>query len=156
MKDSKTRYEKLRKKYHLPKLGDLVREFGVKLEDPDLVLHDIVDRVKDKLASRAKILESIIFVRTTSEPACMFETRMLEEKKEGAFEIFKELMSVVWKGEKVEASGEEKKMASFIKETYSYWTKGMKKEFIDLCESLEKRWKDASLGEKPGRMVYHG
>ncbi len=156
MKDAKTRYRKLRKKYRLPKLEELVREFAVKLEDPNLVLHDIVEKVKDKLANRAKILESVIFVRVSSDPSSMYETKMLEEKKEEAFEIFKELMSVVWRGERIEASSEEKEMASFIKETYNDWIKGMKKEFIDLCESLEKRWKDASLREKPGGMMYHG
>jgi len=156
MKDAKARYEKLKKKYHLPKLEDLVREFAVKLEDPDLVLHDIVDKVKDKLANRARILESMIFVRTSSDPSSMYETKMLEERKEEVFEIFKELMSVAWKGERIEASGEEKEMALFIKETHNDWIKGMKKRFIDLCKSLEKQWKDASLREKPEGIRYYG
>lgn len=157
MEDAKARYEKLRKKYHLPKLKDLVKEFGVKLEDPELVLHDIVDRIKDKLLKRAKILESIIFVRISSDPSSMYETKMLKEgMKEEAFEIFKELMSVAWKGERVEASGKEKEMASFVRESYNDWIVGMKKEFIDLCESLEKKWKNVSLREKPEGMMYYG
>jgi len=156
MKSVEGRYEKLRKKYHLPKLKDLVKEFAVKLEDPDLVLHDIVDRIKDKLLKRAKILESIIFVRVSSDPSSMYETKMLKEEKKEAFEIFKKLMSVAWKGERAEASGKEKEMASFVRESYNDWIVGMKKDFIDLCESLEKKWKNVSLREKPEGMMYYG
>ncbi len=156
MKGAKARYEKLRRKYHLPKLKDLVKEFAVKLEDPDLVLHDIVDRMKDKLLKRAKIIESIIFVRISSDPSSMYETKMLKEEKKEAFEIFKGLMSVAWKGERVDASGEEKEMASFVRESYNDWIVRMKKEFMDLCKSFEKKWKDVSLRERPEGMMYYG
>jgi hypothetical protein len=156
MKDGKSIYKKLRKKYGLPKLEELVREFAVKIEDPDLVFHEIVDKIKDRMHECAKILESIIFVTTTSDPSSMYETKMLEEKKNEAFEIFKRLMSIAWKGVKVEASGDDKEMASFIKQTYKDWNKSLKNKFIDLCESLEKQWKDASLRESPKEMMYLG
>jgi len=156
MKEAKTRYENLRKKYHLPRLEELIREFAVKLEEPNLVLYEIIERIKEKFHNRARILESIIFVASSSDASSMYETKMLEEKRGEMFKIFKELMSIAWKGEKVEASANEKEMATFIRESYEHWINGMKKEYIDICESAEKKWKDASLGERPEEMMYHG
>jgi hypothetical protein len=154
MKDTKKTYEKLRKKHRLPKLEELIREFAIKPETPELILHDIVDRIKEEVFDRAKILESIIFVRTSSDPSYLYETKMLEEKRE-AFELFKELMSMGWKGERVKIIAKEEGMASFIKEAYDRWTKELKKKFIEICELFERKWKDAELKESPS-LMYHG
>jgi hypothetical protein len=154
MKDTKKTYEKLRKKHRLPKLEELIREFAIKPETPELILHDIVDRIKEEVFDRAKILESIIFVRTSSDPSYLYETKMLEEKRE-AFELFKELMSIGWKGERAKIIAKEEEMASFIKEAYDRWTKELKKKFIEICELFERKWKDAELKESPS-LMYHG
>lgn len=154
MEDARKTYEKLRKKYFLPRLNELIWEFGVKLETPELVLHDIVDKIKDQVFDRAKVLESVIFVRSSSDPSRLYETKMLEEKGK-AFELFKELMSVGWRGERVIVNAKEEEMASFVREVYDLWVKKLKKGFIEVCELFEKKWKDAELKESPS-LMYHG
>jgi Fe-S oxidoreductase len=79
---------------------------------------------------------------------------MLEEKRE-AFELFKELMLIGWKGKRVKIIAKEEEIALFIKEAYDRWTKELKRKFIEICELFERKWKDAELKESPS-LMYHG
>jgi hypothetical protein len=155
MKESETKYETLRKKHNLPKLTELKKEFGVKLEKSDLILHSIVDKMKDQFSDRARVLESIIFVRVSSSPSYLYEAKMLEENKEKLFEIFKELMSLSWEGEKTLFSKDSEKV-SFIKKGYDIWVKKLKSGFIETCDLLEKKWKQAEIGKNQISLTYHG
>jgi len=155
MKEVKSKYEKLRKKHNLPKLEELRKEFGIKLEDPDFILRDIVNKMKDELLDRARILESIVFVRTSSNPSSLYEAKMLEETKDEAFEIFKQLMSIFWRAEKI-VIAKDNHMISFIKDTHNKWTKKLKINFVEICELLEKKWKSAEIGKNQLTLMYHG
>jgi len=156
MKDIKNKYDQFRKKYSLPKLEELTKEFAVKLESPDLILHDIVDKIKEEILDKAKTLESIIFIGSSDEPSILYEANMLKGKREKIFAFYKKLMSIVWNGRKVETSANEEDMVKFIKETHNDWTKNLKKEFIEICKIFENKWKDASLREATTEMMYHG
>ena len=155
MKEVESKYEKLRKKHNLPKLQELRKEFGIKLEDPDLILQDIINKMKDELLDRARILESIVFVRTSSNPSSLYEAKMLEEKKDEAFEIFKQLMSIARGAEKI-VIAKDNHMISFIKDTHNKWTKKLKINFVEICELLEKKWKNAEIGKNQLTLMYHG
>ena len=156
MEDVKKKYETLRKKYSLPLLSDLTKEFCIKLDNPDLILQDIIDKIKEKITDNATTIESIIFVGSSENLSNLYETKILKNKKKEMFEFYKELMSITWKSRKVETTADEKEMADFIKETYDKWVKKLKKEFIDICEKFEKGWKSASLGTTPTEMMYLG
>lgn len=153
MREIKKKYEKLRKKFKLPSLKELVKEFGVKLENPDLILHEIVEKMKEEIGKRVETLESTIFVGTSSSPSSLYQARMLN--REEAFQLYKKLMSMKWKGEKVRLTSEDRIMASFIKETFNEW-RNLKKDFIQICESFEKKWKNAKLRETSSTLAYHG
>jgi len=155
MEEAKSEYEKLRKKYNLPKLEDLRREFKVKLEDSDLILHDIVNKMKEEFLNHAKILESILFVRSYSDPTSLYEAKMLEEKKDEAFGIFKELMSMAWRGERIETA-KDNQMVSFIKDSYNEWVKKLKIKFVEICKLLEKKWEHAEVRKNQLTLMYHG
>ena len=154
MGDVKKSYEKLEKKYRLPRLELLVKEFGVKLEKPELILRDIIEKIEENLIEMSEILESIIFIKVGSKPSSLYEAKMLE-KREYAFELYKQLMSFIWKGKRVKISSEESMKASFIKETYEEWDR-LKTEFMKICEVFERKWKEAKLRESPSTLAYHG
>lgn len=153
MKEVKKEYEKLKKKFNLPPLKELIREFGVKLESPDSILRDIIEKMKEEMSKHAETLESTIFVRSSSNPSLLYQARMIN--KEEAFQLYKKLMSMKWKGEKAKLTSEDRVMASFIIETFDEWKK-LKKDFIRICESFEKKWKDVKLGETSSGLAYHG
>ncbi len=156
MKDVKEKYEKLRKKYQLPLFENIIREFPVKLDSPDLILHDITEKICEEISNRVQTLESIIFVGSSSEPSTLYETSMMKDKKDKLFELYKELMSIRWRGEKVKNIAKEEKMADFVKTIYDEWVNKIKKKFIEICEIFEKKWKDVKLREDSTSLMYHG
>lgn len=156
MKDIKNKYDQLRKKYSLPKLQDLVKEFAIKLENPDLILHDTVCKINEEISDCAKTIESIIFVGSSGEPSDLYEANMLKDKKEKIFTFYKELMSIAWKGRRVLIAANEEDMARFINESYNNWIKNLKKDFIKVCEILENKWKETTLRTETTEMMYHG
>jgi len=156
MDDAKKNYETLRKKYQLPTFEELLREFPVKLENPDLILHDIVEKICDDVGDCAQTLEPIIFTGSSPDPSTLYESNMLKDKKDEAFEIFKELMSIRWKGEKVKINGKGNEMADFIKTVHKKLTDDLKKDLVEICELFEKKWKDAKLRESSTDLMYHG
>lgn len=156
MEDVKKDYEALKNKYSLPILSDLAREFCVGLNNPDLILNDIICKIKEKITDNAKITESLVFVGSSESPSDMYEAKMLKNKRKEIFELYKELMSIVWKVRRIETTADEKEMANFIKEIYDKWTNKIKKEFTSICEQFEKRWKDTSLGDTSTETMYLG
>ncbi|MCX6821905.1 MAG: hypothetical protein NTW30_03960 [Candidatus Aenigmarchaeota archaeon] len=156
MKDVKEKYEKLRKKYQLPLFENLIREFPVKLDSPDLILHDIIEKMCEETSNRVQTLESIIFVGCSSEPSTLYETNMVKDKKDKLFEFYKELMIIRWRGEKVKNIAKEEEMANFVKTIHDEWTNKLKKKFIEICELFEKKWKDVKLREESTSLMYHG
>ncbi len=156
MKDIKNKYDRLRKKYSLPKLEELVKEFSIKLESPDLILHDIICKINEEISDCAKTLESIIFIGSSGEPSVLYESNMLKDKREKTFTLYKELMSIIWKSRSVLTEANEKNMTNFINESYNKWVKKLKKDFIEICEILGNKWKDVSLRRDTTEMMYHG
>lgn len=156
MDDAKESYEKLGKKYQLPAFEDLIREFPVKLENPDLVLHDVIEKICDDMCDRTQTLEPIIFAGSSGDPSILYETNMLKDKRDEAFELFKELMSICWGGEKAKNIANEDKMAEFIKTVHKKWVNKLKKTFVEICELFEKKWKNAELRKSPTDLMYHG
>jgi hypothetical protein len=156
MDDAKKKYETLRKKYQLPAFEDLIREFPVKLENSDLVLHDIVEKICDDVCDCAHTLEPIVFVGSSTDPSTLYESNMLKDKTDDAFELFKELMTTGWGGEKVKINGKENEMADFIKTVHKKWTNGLKKKYVEICGLFEKKWKDAELRKSSTDLMYHG
>ena len=156
MKDVKKKYETLRKKYQLPTFDNLIREFQVKLDNPDLVLYDIIQKICDDICDSVQTLESILFAGSSVDPSTLYEANMLKDKRNKIFELFKELMSIRWKGERVKINGKENEMAEFVKTVHKRWTNELKKSFMEICELLEKKWKNVELRKSPTDLMYHG
>jgi hypothetical protein len=155
MKNGKNAFQKLRKRYSLPDLKDLTNEFGCKLDNPDLVLQNLIDSILETISDASKMLESLIFVDSGSSPSFLYEAKMIRENKIDAFSLFKDLMSKYWTGKKVKTKAKEKDMADFIKEIYSKWVKTFKPELMEIYEIFEKEWKNVALRENV-ELEYHG
>jgi hypothetical protein len=156
MKSIKERYEILRKKYQLPKLEDLTREFAVKLDNPDLILHEIIEEICDGINNRVERLESIIFVGSSGSPSTLYETNMIKDRKEKIFELYKDMMSMMWEGAKVKNIAKDEEMAKFVKSFHDEWTNKLKKKFVEVCELFEKKWKEVKLRESSTSFMYYG
>jgi hypothetical protein len=152
---AKKRYEEFKKKYNLPDLKNLIKEFEVKLDEPDLILHEIITKIIERVSNSAQKIEFAIFAGASGDPSSLYESKMLEDKDK-TFELFKEMMSTKWRGEEVKVGANESEMAKFIKEAYDSWIKRLKPNFIDLCHLFQKEWKNASLQNTESEMMYHG
>jgi hypothetical protein len=108
------------------------------------------------MCDRTQTLEPIIFAGSSGDPSILYETNMLKDKRDKAFELFKELMSIRWRGEKVKNIANENKMAEFINTIHDEWINKLKKTFLEICELFEKKWKDAELRKSSTDLMYHG
>ncbi len=156
MKDVKEKYEALRKKYQLPVFEELIREFPVKLDDPNMILHDIIEKICVDLSDHVQVLESVIFVGSSNNPSTLYETNMIKERKDKLFELYRDLMSIRWGAEKAKNIAKEDEMAEFIKNAYDEWVKKLKIKFVEICELFEKKWKNVKLREDSTSLMYHG
>lgn len=154
MRPGEKKYEQLTNWYELPKLKDLTNEFNINLGDSELVLHEIIERINEKLVDSSKTVESIIFVNSGSFPSTLYEAKMLNKKRDEAFEFYREIMSLIWKGRKVLVKADEKEMADFVMNAYGQWKEKFKKKFVEFCEIFEKKWNKIKLRESPSIMYY--
>ena len=155
MKETKSKYQKLRKKYNLPPFKQLNEEFNISLDNKDRILQDVITHILDDISNTIKTLESIIFVNPSSSPIDLYHARMLKEKKIDLFGEFKKLMSEYWKGKKAVLSTNEKIMANFIKNFYKKWTVNFKPKIMEIYEIFEKEWNNTLPGKEPD-VMYHG
>jgi hypothetical protein len=108
------------------------------------------------MCDRTQTLEPIIFAGSSGDPSILYETNMLKDKRDKTFELFKKLMSIRWRGEKVKNSAKENEMAEFVKTVHDEWINKLKKTFLEICELFEKKWKEAKLRESSTDLMYHG
>lgn len=93
-KEMKEIYEKFRQKHTLPEFEKLHRVLEITcIDDNDLVLVSIKNKIKDKISRFLDILESIVQPDTST--ASMYESRYLsDEDRVKAFDIYKKLMII--------------------------------------------------------------
>ena len=151
------RYNEYRVKYKLPTFEALNREFGVSLSDKDRVLHDIIEKISERIFSCARILEHMVFVNSGTNFATLYERNVLMERRDDSFELFKMLMSLGWSGRKADVSGNERQMCMFINDSFNKWSNNLKHRFLKICDVLETQWKTAEMNERrTPEGNYHG
>jgi len=145
------KYEVLQKKFHLPSIKELEKEFGLqfKSNQPNKIIREITDILLDN----SKLIESLIFLDSGSPPSVLYEANMIREKEMDIFSLYKELMSTYWKGKKALLS-DEKQKAEFISKSFTKWKK-IKQELIKIYDLFEKEWPNAAFRQSE-RAAYHG
>ncbi|MEM5777348.1 MAG: hypothetical protein QXJ06_02770 [Candidatus Aenigmatarchaeota archaeon] len=146
------KYEYLQKKFKLPSIKEIKKEFGIELKKEDL--DSIINEVTDIFSENARLLESLLFVDSGSPPARLYEASMLKENEIDIFEIYKEMMSLFWFGKRIKLNGNEKQKVEFILKSFNKWKK-MRQELEKIFNLFEKEWVNVSFRQSDD-VIYHG
>jgi hypothetical protein len=145
------KYESLQKRFHLPSINDLEKEFGLELKSHQT--NKIIKEITDTLLNNSKLIESLIFLDSGSSPSSLYEASMLREKEIDVFSLYKELMSTYWKGKKALLS-DDKQKADFISKSFTKWKK-IKQDLAKIFDLFEKEWPNVAF-RQGGETAYHG
>lgn len=141
----KEEYEKLSKKYNLPKYEDLDKEFELlyisHLEEIKFPLRFIRRRITDKLSLFCNMLQNIIQPNPGSLIS-LEESKFFSDKdREKIIGLLKELMHIERQSLYLEISFDENEDVEFINNIFRRWDK-IKKETLQFSEILKKKWKE--------------
>lgn len=140
-KDMEKEYDKLRAKHNLPELKELDKEFCIgKLEETDLLLRTIINKMNERIEHTLKILGEIIQPETNVAEMYESEAFSDEEKKE-MFELFKKISVYHTDLLLKDFEYEEASAAQLINKVYADWN-AIKQEFIKILEKIKDSWKN--------------
>ncbi|MBN2053033.1 hypothetical protein JW756_06010 [Candidatus Woesearchaeota archaeon] len=141
-KDMEKEYEALKKKYALPDLKELDREFCIgKLEDKPFFLRIIINKMTERLENVFKTLSDIVQPSESSLSA-MYEAEVFsDDEKKSIFDLMKKMAYyhrelVIQDMEYDDASA-----ADMINKFFAAW-KEMKKEVLKIMGKLRDSWKN--------------
>jgi len=147
-------YEALRKKYDLPSLDVLKKEWDiVKIDTEAPILAQIKLRMRDKIETIAAFLEKII----QPDPGSLvdlFEYRCFKNsQKSELFELFKHIMVFYRKLIETEFIVDEKAEADIIKRIASEWPQ-VRDALLPFVKELTECWQKPGI--KKGELRYLG
>ena len=135
-------YEKFRKKYSLPALRKIDRDFEVSaIENGGFLLREVIVNMMEKLELVIAIVTELI-QPDTNNVASMHEFRMFDDKeKKELYDFYCKLMILHRKGVLTTISAEEKKESEYLKEFYSEWNP-IKTKMKGILAKMESSWKE--------------
>jgi hypothetical protein len=139
-KDVAKEYEAFRKKYALPELKELDREFYIgKLDETPFILRSIIFKILERFEYIIKMLNDII--QPENSLADMYEAESLsDEEKKNAFELLKKTAYLQRELLIKEFEYTDDAAAASIIKVFKEW-KDIKKEFLKLLEKIKDSWK---------------
>lgn len=141
-RDLEKEYEALKKKYYLPELNELDKEFCIgKLEDTTFILRSILGKMIGRVELVFKTLSDLI-QPAENNLAVMYEAEVFnDDEKKRIFELMKKLAylyrELIIKDYEYSDDG----AAVVILKTLKEW-KEMKKEVLKIIEKLRDSWKN--------------
>lgn len=140
-KDISKEYEVLRKKYNLPELKELDREFCIgKLEDTNFLLRTILIKIIERVEAVFKTLSDIIQPAENSL-ASMYEAEVFsDDEKKNIFDLMKRLAYYQRELVICDVSYTDDATAALINKLYNEW-KEIKKEVLKILSRLRDSWK---------------
>jgi len=151
MDEVEKEYEKLSKKYKLPKFKDLNEQFEiVDLENVNFLLRNILRKIADKLEFYSNLINDLL-QPDTSSLSSMHETKFLsEEDRNGMYALFKKIMKTYRNIIVLVLENDEKNQANFLRGFFAEWV-GIKKQLIDYISKMKDSWdKEMKIQETPG------
>lgn len=141
LKEMKKRYEKLAKKYKLPKFDEINKEFEIEKafeEETSFLLRHVKKIMLEKLIGYLTFYDSLL---VTQRPSFMFISKNIgTEEKEKITKMARELTKIVAEDlliNEVEAS--EVKDSEMIKKIWKKW-KEIKPKMLDIGKKLTKEF----------------
>lgn len=148
--ETKKKYEPLMKKYSLPKLEELDREFDIgKIEAEDFILKEIRKKIAERFNSFRELLGEIL--QPEEHIATLHESKYFEEgDRTKIFDVYKKIMLVSREASELSVKNDEKEDAEFIKRIFGKMP-SIKAELLPIASKLKRSWEfDEEASEKLG------
>ena len=130
-------YNKLPKKYRLPKFKELNNEFEIgDLENTSFLLRNVLRKIAEKLEFYANLINDVM-QPDTSSLSSMHETRFFtDEEKNDMYSLFKKLMKTYRSIIELVLDNDEKKQAEFLNKFFKDWM-SIKKEILSYLGKMK-------------------
>ena len=141
-------YNKLRKKYKLPKFNEIDSEFEIsKLESARFLIKNILRRIEEKLEFYIEVIGNLVHPDASSL-STMYEVRYFsDDEKNDVYMLFKKLMKANRSIIELILVSDEKKQTDFLKGFLNEW-QDMKKELINHIGKMKDSWEKESTIEE--------
>ncbi len=141
LKELKEEYEKLEKKYSLPKFEQLDEEFEVRaieLNKSGILIKAILRGITNKLNLFMNYLEPVITVPPQNIHSLIEVRNISEEDRSSIFEFYREISMLLHENLAVELKSE-KEIAQQIIKVWRHWPK-IKREEIIFLDKITLAW----------------
>jgi|TARA_B100000315_G_scaffold75934_1_gene69464 hypothetical protein len=141
-------YNKLSKKYKLPKFREIDEEFEISsLESPKFLIRIILRKIAEKLEFYIDVIGNLV-QPDASSLSSMYEVRYFsDDEKNDMHNLFKKLMKVDRNILGVMLKNDEKQQAEFLNKFFNNWS-DTKKELLKFIEKMEDSWEKQSTIEE--------
>ena len=141
-------YNKLRKKYKLPKFNEIDSEFEISnLESARFLIKNILRRIEEKLEFYIEVIGNLVHPDVSSL-STMYEVRYFsDDEKNEVYMLFKKLMKANRSIIGLILVSDEKKQTDFLNGFLNEW-QDMKKELIDHIGKMKDSWEKESTIEE--------
>jgi len=141
-------YNKLSKKYKLPKFNKLDSEFEVSsLENEKFLIKNILRKISEKLEFYSEVIGNLVHPDGSSI-STMYEMRFFsEDEKNDMYTLFKKLMKIDRNIAEIVLRNDEKEQVNFLNRFFSDWL-NIKKEMLKYIEKMKDSWDKESTIEE--------
>ena len=141
-------YNKLCKKYKLPKFEEIDKEFEISsLENERFLIRNTLRKIAEKLEIYSDAIGNLVHPDGSSLSS-MYEVRFFsDDEKDGMYRMFKKLMKVNRDIAAIVLRADEKKEAEFLNDFFNGWL-NMKEELIDYIWKMRDSWEKESTIEE--------
>lgn len=138
----KNEYEKLAKKFDLPKFDKLVEDFDsdkILEKEGEILIRDIRRTMNDKLSAYLHLFETLLNPSSPPLFVLTFLKNISDENRKLIKETYKELSKMQLTNMKLDTVYEEKNEAEFIQSSFNSW-QNIKKKTYTLFGDFEKEF----------------
>jgi hypothetical protein len=147
---AKSTYSKLAKKYKLPELSIVQKEFSIHTDQLDaedgMLLPSINESISKFLEGIIEDMEYILFGNDKYLP------RLSKEDRTRLFNSYKKMQAALWEGKTALLEGDES-MADRIKKVLLSWQKELKEETLWYSKKVQESWTESRASESEIRYV---
>jgi hypothetical protein len=147
---AKSAYSKLVKKYKLPELELLQKEFSIHIDQLDaedgLMLASINETISKFLKGIIDDMEYILFGNDKYLP------RLSKDDRTRLFSSYKKMQADLWGGKTSLLEGDEK-VADWIRKVLESWQKELKEETLWYSKKVQESWTESRASESEVRYV---
>ena len=147
-KEIEQEYNKLSKKYKLPKFKEIDDEFEIStFETPRFLIRNILRRIEEKLEFYIEVIGNLVHPDASSI-STMYEVRYFsDEEKNEMYNLFKILMKSNRHIIELILINDVKSQTEFLNNFFVDWLT-MKKELINYLDKMKESWEKESTIEE--------